>query len=86
LEQPTPARAKSVADFAALRRQTILIVFSDDMRVRKNTLQSASVRAKASATQRTVNQPGKTACRFSWLRSKMRFQRIFEVFYSMSIR
>ena len=35
---------------------------------------------------RALKIPFIAASRFSRLRSKMRFQRIFEVFYSMSIR
>ena len=35
---------KSLAEFRARRREKSLIVFSDDMRVRKNSLREAPVR------------------------------------------
>ena len=35
--------SKSLAEFAARRRQSIEIIFSRDMRVRENTSQAASV-------------------------------------------
>ena len=52
-----PTNITSVADFRARRREMILIVFSDDMRVRKNTSRSANVRACGACAAAERNPP-----------------------------
>ena len=51
-----PHIPKSLAEFAARRRQKIKIIFSRDMCVRKNTSQAASVKFLRSAQKLCAQQ------------------------------